>query len=1222
MAANASRLKTFAQATRKKLISLITTKLRFVLTEDNAELRGKEKELGELRKQIADKSEQGVIEEVAYTWFNRVMALRFMDANGYNTPMVVSPVPGQSRPEILQEAMGGNIDEDLHLPTDVLRLPEAKLYRRLLIAVCNSYSGNMPFLFEHISDYTELLLPDDLLSKESFVSDIVAGMTDEDCQDVEVMGWLYQFYITDKKADAEVKKGKKGGLKSDEQAAATQLFTPHWIVRYMVENSLGKIWMTLHPESRLVDEMKYFIPALPGETDMIPEDIKSAKDIRFLDPCMGSGHILVYAFDLFTKMYEEEGYPTKEIPRLILENNLYGIDIDFRCYQLASFALTMKARSYYRRYLRDTVNPNVIALRKYSKEAIEAAGHWPAKSLMWQFENVDTIGSLLKITPEECAAIKVENGIFGYESKDLKRDAEYLSRSYHCVVTNPPYLGKGFCNELKNYVNAQYPEAKADLMATFMPRCLEFCADNGKMAMINMHSWMFLSSFEKLREQIIEKHHIDSLLHLGPRAFSEISGEVVQSAAFVISKEVVNVDGQYFRLVESNSADLKETNYLNILNAIKSYPNEDFSKMKTNLSCYYYISNQSSFKLIPGFSWGYWLSKSAIDCFKSFSLSTDVFSSPGIRTGRDSIFIRTWYELSLRDILFSGEDTRSLFLAKWFPITRGGERREWYGNLLSVIEGHNNFERVQNECPDYRLRESEYYFKEGVTWTMISSNKSSFRLCPKGVLFGNGGPVLYSKTSNKEVMGFLNTKVADFYLNLLNPTINSTKSDIENLPIKFGEIPNIAENVDNCISISKSDWDAHETSWDFKKPEIMVVDAETYMDNIQYQVDKHFKETGEHICIDPAAPELDSLEWRYNQYKAKWERLFLQLHANEEELNHRFIEIYGLQDELNSHIDYEDITILQKGEISLYRPTHPLENYNFTNEERDNFVKAGGQILDDEGIVIAPQSVILWHPDVVMKQFISYLVGCFMGRYSVDRDGLIIASQGQDLSELGLEVDGLEGSPKSTLVIDDDGIIPIVMEEEFFADDLTKRITEGIKTLFGKDKFYANMKFIEDNLGCDLRTYLHRDYYNDHLDTYSVKGAKRPIYWLFSSKMGDKRKKGWFKALVYMHRLEPDTLSKLHADYVHPYIQKTEMQLREAEDMADRDDLKPAGRNKALKQVEEIRQKLREMREFETQLVEMASQRLGIDLDDGVKANYPKFYPLVEPIKGLDSKDE
>lgn len=1230
MAANTSRLKTFAQETRKKLISLITTKLRFVLTEDNAELRGKEKELGELRKQIADKGEQGVIEEVAYTWFNRVMALRFMDANGYNTPMVVSPVSGQSRPEILQEAMGGNIDEDLHLPADVLRLPEDKLYRRLLIAVCNGYSGNMPFLFEHISDYTELLLPDDLLSKESFVSDIVAGMTDEDCLDVEVMGWLYQFYITDKKADAEVKKGKKGGLKSDEQAAATQLFTPHWIVCYMVENSLGKIWMTLHPKSRLVDKMKYFIPALPGETDRIPEDIRSAKDIRFLDPCMGSGHILVYAFDLFTKMYEEEGYPTKEIPRLILENNLYGIDIDPRCYQLASFALTMKARGYYRRYLRDTVNPNVIALRKYSKETIEAAGNWPTKSLMWQFENVDTIGSLLKITPEEFAAIKVENGIFGYESKDLKRDAEYLSRSYHCVVTNPPYLGKGFCKELKDYIIAQYPEAKADLMATFMPRCLDFCVDNGKMAMINMHSWMFLSSFEKLREQIIEKRHIGSLIHLGPRAFAEISGEVVQSASFVISKEVANTDGQYFRLVDFNSADLKEINYLNILNAIKSYLHlgrgifgSDFGSVTFVLqNCKFmqkgvyrrlfdkhvevrsvekikelfltkdsniFIANQDSFMNIPGYPIAYWVSHKIIETFHN-NLPLSAVASPcvGLQTADNGRFVRSWFEVSLDNIGFGCASASASEASgrKFFPYNKGGLFRRWYGNQEFIVNWQNDGEEIRN-YPGAVVRNPSCYFKPCVSWSKISAGKVAFRYFPQGFIFDVARTSIFANEEELPLLtAFCNSNAIYAFLNVLSPTLNYEVGQIAKLPFPTTGTEGISDIASENISISKSDWDAHETSWNFKKPEIMAVDTATYMDNIQYQVDKHFKETGEQICIDPAAPELDSLEWRYNQYQSKWERLFLQLHANEEELNRRFIEIYGLQNELTPDVPLNEVTILQKGELTI-----------------------------DDGEMV-------WHPDVVMKQFISYLVGCFMGRYSVDRDGLIIASQGQNLADLGLEVDGLDGSPKSTLVIDDDGIIPIVMEEEFFADDLTKRITEGIKTLFGKEHFYANMKFIEDNLGCDLRTYLHRDYYNDHLDMYSVKGAKRPIYWLFSSKMGDKRKKGWFKALVYMHRLEPDTLSKLHADYVHPYIQKTEMQLREAEEMADRDDLKPAARNKALKQVEEIRSKLREMREFETQLVEMASQRIGIDLDDGVKANYPKFCPLVEPIKGLDSKDE
>lgn len=1170
-----ARLKTFAQETRKKLISLITTKLRFVLTEDNAELRGKEKELGELRKQIADKGEQGVIEEVAYTWFNRVMALRFMDSNGYNTPMVVSPVPGQSRPEILQEAMGGNIDEDLHLPADVLRLPEDKLYRRLLIAVCNGYSGNMPFLFEHISDYTELLLPDDLLSKESFVSDIVAGMTDEDCLDVEVMGWLYQFYITDKKADAEVKKGKKGGLKSDEQAAATQLFTPHWIVRYMVENSLGKIWMTLHPESRLVDEMKYFIPALPGETDKIPEDIKSTKDIRFLDPCMGSGHILVYAFDLFTKMYEEEGYPTKEIPRLILENNLYGINIDPRCYQLASFALTMKARGYYRRYLRDTVNPNVIALHKYSKETIEAAGNWPTKSLMWQFENVDTIGSLLKITPEEFAAIKVENGIFGYESKDLKRDAEYLSRSYHCVVTNPPYLGKGKSDSLKAYVELIYPDTKGDTMATFMERCVDFCAENGKVGMINQDSWMFTVTYRDFRHKFIySDNHIDSLLHLGPHAFAEIGGEKVKTVAFVFSKQKNPLPGSFISLYDLKNHIDKETYALKAI----EHPSCD----------YVYHVSQEAFEHIEGNPISFWGTEKIYETFtRNRPLSAVASPCVGLQTADNGRFLRSWFEVSLSRTGFGFENAAlaARFQKKWIPYNKGGGQRRWYGNQELIINWENDGQEIR-AFKGAVIRNPSYYFRPCISWGLISG--PLFRFFPQGFIYDVQGMSCFYDTEEQlfREIAWQNTKVFFAASKIISPAGHIQIGEIGNMPCCDNPPKGIIDLGKVNITISKSDWDAHETSWNFKKPEIMAVDTATYMDNIQYQVDKHFKETGEQICIDPAAPELDSLEWRYNQYQSKWERLFLQLHANEEELNRRFIEIYGLQNELTPDVPLNEVTILQKGELTI-----------------------------DDGEMV-------WHPDVVMKQFISYLVGCFMGRYSVDRDGLIIASQGQNLADLGLEVDGLDGSPKSTLVIDDDGIIPIVMEEEFFADDLTKRITEGIKTLFGKEHFYVNMKFIEDNLGCDLRTYLHRDYYNDHLDMYSVKGAKRPIYWLFSSKMGDKRKKGWFKALVYMHRLEPDTLSKLHADYVHPYIQKTEMQLREAEEMADRDDLKPAARNKALKQVEEIRSKLREMREFETQLVEMASQRIGIDLDDGVKANYPKFCPLVEPIKGLDSKDE
>lgn len=457
MATNTAALKTFAQQTRIKLLSLIETKMDYILTQDTAELRGFESEINRLKQEIATRGKNLVVEEVAYTWFNRVMALRYMDANEYTTPKVVTPGVGQMRPEILQDAMAGSVDEDLHIQPEELALPEVKLYRRLLVAACNQYGTSMPFLFEHISDYTELLLPDDLLSEQSFVSDIRKAMTDEDCQNVEIMGWLYQFYIADRKDDAEKKKSKKGGLKSDEQAAATQLFTPHWVVRYMVENSLGRIWMTLHPESRLVDEMPYYIPTPEGQTDTIPADIQSVKDIRFLDPCIGSGHIAVYAFDLFCKMYEEEGYQSREIPAEILTNNIYGIDIDRRCYQLACFALTMKARAYHSRYLRRAVQPNVIALQNIDHDTIASAGNWSSKSAIWDMEHVDTIGSLLQIAPEEYEAIQVQDGLFGKDQQVLKEQAKYLSDKYHCVVTNPPYLGKGFGDELAEFLKKKYP---------------------------------------------------------------------------------------------------------------------------------------------------------------------------------------------------------------------------------------------------------------------------------------------------------------------------------------------------------------------------------------------------------------------------------------------------------------------------------------------------------------------------------------------------------------------------------------------------------------------------------------------------------------------------------------------------------------------------------------------------------------------------------------------
>lgn len=1193
MATNTAALKTFAQQTRLKLLSLIKTKLEFILTQDTAELRGYETQIANLKTQIQAKGKDIVVEEVAYTWFNRVMALRYMDANDYSTPKVVTPAMGQMRPEILQEAMSGSVDENLRISPEDLNLPEAKLYRKLLVATCNHLGSAMPFLFEHISDYTELLLPDDLLSEQSFVTDIRNGMTDEDCQNVEIMGWLYQFYITDRKADAEVKKTKKGGLKSDEQAAATQLFTPHWVVRYMVENSLGRTWMTLHPDSRLKEEMPYYIPTPEGQTDTIPEDIHSASDIKFIDPCMGSGHVLVYAFDLFCKMYEEEGYQTREIPSLILTNNIYGIDIDPRCKQLAAFALTMKARAYHSRYLRRAVMPNTIALEAIEHDVIASTGAWSSKSTMWQFENVDTIGSLLQIDPKECAKIQVESGLFGVRQQLLKTQAEYLSQKYHCVVTNPPYLGKGFCESLSAFLKNYYPDGKADTMVAFMERCITFCSDKGKVAMINLPSWMFLSSFENLRTKLIKTCHIDSLLHMGRGIFGVDWGSV----AFVYSPNGSKGDGQYFRLHQRNFQHiyfqhigqlfLKVKNDGEFKYDFNTYRDEDVSSIETFDFKYskdglqlFFKADQSNFEKIPGCPIGYWVSGKIRETFtRNLPLSAVCKPTQGLATADNGRFLRSWFEVSQNRIGFGYENAASAALSglKWFPYNKGGAYRKWYGNQEYIVNWENDGEEIRAYKGSV-VRNPNTYFCKSISWSKISAGSIAFRLFPSGFIYDVAGTSLFPINKDKFnwYLGILNSNSINNILKLISPTLNYEVGQISTLPIAESETSLINKLIQNNLEISRQDWDAHETSWDFQSNEIVSLDSEQkYIDTINAIYE------GTDIIIDLAAPQLDSLSWRVELYKQKWEDKFHRLHANEEELNRQFIEIYGLQDELTPDVPLDEVTILQKGEIS---------------------------IEDGE---------IVWHEDVIIKQLISYLVGCFMGRYSIDRPGLIIASQHQDLNTLGLKVEGLDNASEGRLEIDDDGIVPI-LDGEYFSDDMTVRIEQGIKTIFGASHFNENIKHINEKLGKTIREYLFKDFFNDHIDGKMYQ--KRPIYWLFSSKMGDKRKKGYFKALVYMHRMESDTLSKLHADYVVPFIDKIEQQHIEAEDLSLRDDLSQAQRNRARKSAEEYADQIRELKDFEQVLVQMASQRLSIDLDDGVRVNYPKFYPLVEPIKGLDKE--
>lgn len=1156
MATNTAALKTFAQQTRLKLLSLIKTKLEFILTQDTAELRGYETQIANLKTQIQIKGKDIVVEEVAYTWFNRVMALRYMDANDYSTPKVVTPAMGQMRPEILQEAMSGSVDENLRISPEDLNLPEAKLYRKLLVATCNYLGSSMPFLFEHISDYTELLLPEDLLSEQSFVSDIRKGMTDEDCQNVEIMGWLYQFYITDRKADAEVKKTKKGGLKSDEQAAATQLFTPHWVVRYMVENSLGRTWMTLHPDSRLKEEMPYYIPTPEGQIDTIPEHIRSVSDIKFIDPCMGSGHVLVYAFDLFCKMYEEEGYQTREIPSLILTNNIYGIDIDPRCKQLAAFALTMKARAYHSRYLRRAVIPNTIALEAIEHDVIASTGVWSSKSTMWQFENVDTIGSLLQIDPKECAQIKVESGLFGTRQQLLKTQAEYLSQKYHCVVTNPPYLGKGFCDVLKNYVNETYPNSKADLYAAFIECLSDKVVANGYTGLVTMESWMFLQSFESLRRYLFNNKTIISLSHFDWHIMRIAFGTV----SFILqNRRHSNYKGVYSYLNRTDVDLQKELPYV-------------FPKMDNGR---YSIKNQSCFEKIPGCPIGYWVSDNIVESFSGPRIKSIGISDGQNITGDNNKYMRLFWEIDHNKL---GQNR------KWVPMAKGGDFRKWSGNIIDVVNWSEEAREEYRLNPVGRIQRENLWYRDGITWNLVSSAGTGFRYLPNNALFNKAAPTI---VINKEclstmpyALGFLNTKVVRSLLKLMNPTINTNIAEVFELPLRQENTENISELVKTNIAISNTDWDAHETSWDFKWNPLLermndcgqnVADLDMLdeEDRVEIMASIHVP-TNAHLLTDVV-----------EVYKHHWEKKFMQLHRNEEELNRQFIEIYGLQDELTSDVPLDEVTILQKGEIDI----------------------VDGKIVWNEGIII--------------KQLISYLVGCFMGRYSLDKPGLIIASQNQDLSALGVKVEGIENGALGRIEIDDDGVVPI-LAGEYFPDDMTVRIEQAIKLIFGEEHFQDNRSYINEKLGKPLREYLFKDFFNDHIDGKMYQ--KRPIYWMFSSKMGDKRKKGYFKALVYMHRMESDTLSKLHADYVVPYIDKIEQQHIEAEDLSLRDDISQAARNKARKSAEEYADQIRELKDFEQVLVQMASQRLSIDLDDGVRVNYPKFYPLVEPIKGLEKE--
>ena len=882
---------------------------------------------------------KAVYEEVAYTWFNRFVAIRILQMNGFIDRVLVFDNPDIRVPHIVTEARQGRFpvlttSEQLRL-RNIITDP-TKTYEQFVILI-TAFCHATPILnrcFGSINDYTELLLPNDVLEEGGFVDMLnhTEFITETDYKTTELLGWLYQFYISERKDEvfAAFKKGQKA--EAEDIAPATQIFTPNWIVKYMVQNTLGRIYLDNNPGSALEEQMPYLVAKAEGTEEAIYR-YERLEDLRVIDPACGSGHILLEAFDLLYAMYLDEFYSREEAIKAIFAHNLVGIDLDTRARQLATFALLLKACQRDDRFLDAHCLPQVLDMPAGNRDTWrDTLGHFdcyygltssqsPCEEIDAAFhllEQAPNLGSTMKFAISERTRVYLQERVACYEAKpQCSQDFEPLVQGfrlilaltdrYAAVIANPPYMGSGKMNEvLSEYVKKNYAEGKGDLFSVFMQVAESMLEPNGKYGMINMQSWMFLSSFEKLRTHILSQLHIDSMLHLGPQTFDELSGEVVQNTAFVISKhQPLEEGGTYYRLVDGNNCREKEELFL-----AHRCNNEDGNRI------YYPNVSQKNFEKIPGSPIGYWVSESIQNLiFKQKIINEDYQCREGIHTTDNKKYIRLWHEVSIPSIAFNCSCYDDVDKAgTWVPYNKGGGYRKWYGLNENIIAFNESYRKEMAALP-FHVRPSEsLYFKEGGTWSAISSGKFSIRYYPKGFLFDAGGQIAVGKNV-KNLIGYLNSNLFDVIAKLTMPTINYKCGVVKTLP-NFS-IENKELLIDKNISISKQDWDAHETSWDFLRNELLTIDEATYADNIQYQIEKHEKETGEKICIDPAAPELGSLAWRIEQYKLKWEKLFMQLHANEEELNRQFIDIYGLQDELTPDVPLDEVTILQQGEISI-----------------------------------------------------------------------------------------------------------------------------------------------------------------------------------------------------------------------------------------------------------------------------------------------------------------
>ena len=1131
-----------------------------------------------------------IIEEVAYTWFNRLIAVRFMEVNDYlpSHMRALSSESGKTEPDIVTNPFDAELNLTSAEEEKIIALKrENKLdetFRMLFIKQCNTLNEILPALFEKTSDYTELLLNLSVIDQDGVVYHLVHDIPEEDFNvnaggQVEIIGWMYQYYNTEPKNDAFAKKGK---ITKEEVPAVTQLFTPDWIVRYMVENSLGRLWVEGHPDADLQGRWKYYLeeaeqePEVQAELAKIREEYAKLKpeDIKLIDPCMGSGHILVYAFDVFMQIYENVGWSAREAAQSIVEHNIYGLDIDDRAAQLSYFAVMMKARQYDRRIFTRGVRPNVYVIQEsngINREQLKYFGaeldEMEKNAAILQIEGLlDTLidakeyGSILNVDEYDWDLLRrwvnsteMENQItfdtYGLDEtaerlKELIEIGAIMAQKYEVVATNPPYAGtSNLSAKVNNFVKKHYPDSKADLYAVFIERCGEMLKKNGYQAMITQHGWMFLSSFEKLREKL-QQRTIVNMAHLGARAFEEIGGEVVQTTSFVILKsKIEKYKGAYQRLIDAMSENSKKELFL-------------------KKECYY--SKKENYLKIPGKPVAYWVSDTFYDAFKRGKLLNDIaFPKKGLATTDNNRFLRLWFEVKTDSfgIGYKNAQQAKDSRKKWFPLNKGGNYRRWYGNKEYVVNWQDDgkemkdavIKRYNGGSYTKEIRSEGRYFSDSITWSALTAGKSSFRLSDYGAIFDSAGSSMFPEENVEYLLALLNTKVVDEILTVINPTLNYGAGSVGNIPVVFS---NNKEDVVTKLTrentdFSRIDWDSFETSWDFKRHPLVSV-------------------IPQNAALSDTTDNIDLSEC-YTCWENECNERFNQLKANEEELNRIFIDIYGLQDELSPEVEDKDVTV-RKAVL-----------------QRD------------------------------IKSLISYAVGCMFGRYSLNEEGLIYAGGEWDESRY------------KTFIPDKDNIIPIT-DEEYLEDDIVSRFCTWVKIVFGAKLLETNLDFIAKALGNKgdtsrdiIRNYFLNDFFKDHCNTYSVTGSgKRPIYWLF-----DSGKQNGFKALIYLHRYNADIIGNVRVDYLYRMQRVYESEIGRMQDMID-NSKNSREVSLATKRKEKLQKQLKECREYDEKIGHLALARIELDLDDGVKANYRKvqtasdgkFYEILADSKNIMVKEQ